>query len=118
MAPETGPPAGGGRVVFVYYKVARSQVERLQSAFADAGAAPFALHGQLLRRADAAEAAAGSEELQTWMEIYWLRRDDVDPAAPWDVAADRRQVEAWALAAGLTRVTQGPRHYEAFEACA
>lgn len=118
MAPESGPPARVGRVVFVYYKVARSQVERLLSAFADAGAPPFALHGQLLRRADASEAAAGSEELQTWMEIYWLPGDDLDPAAPWDVAGDRRQVEAWALAAGLTGIIQGPRHYEAFEACA
>lgn len=119
MAPDTGPPPSARRVVFVYYKVDRSRVEPLKSAFAAAGTAPFASHVRLLRQADAPEtAAAGPNEAQTWMEIYWLPQNAADLAEGWDVAAVRRQVEAWAVAAGLVGNIQGQRHYEAFETCA
>jgi hypothetical protein len=119
MAPDPASPPSAGRVVFVYYKVAPKRVEALGRAFAAAGTPPFASRAQLLRRADAPDAGpTGPEEAKTWLEIYWLPHNAADLAASWDVEAVRRQVEAWALAAGLIGIIQGERHYEAFETCA
>ena len=104
-----GRATGGGRELFVYYRVAaasaygaRTAVEALQAALC---AAHPGLEARLLRRRD--DGPAGGVE--TWMETYaW-------PGTPQGVdAALQRAIEDGAAA--LAAWVDGVRHVEAFEA--
>ena len=144
--PEPVAPLYRRRAFFVYYQVARSQADRLQVAFAAAAStasAPLPWQAELMRRAEPSgpSAAAGAppaagNDLQTWMEVYWLAdgldaaagagRDEMGaatrqaqaPVEGWDPSPLRQLIEARAGAAGILDLVHGERHYEAFESCA
>lgn len=67
LASQAAVQAGQEPELFVYYRVASSQAEAAQAAFAaacaDAGI-------RLLRRADEVPKSTDEEALQTWMEVY------------------------------------------------
>ena len=108
-AQPPGRAAGGGRELFVYYRVAaasacsaRTAVEALQAALRDAHPG---LEARLLRRRD--DGPAGGVE--TWMETY------ARPGSPQGVdAALQRAIEDRAAVA-LAAFVDGVRHVEAFE---
>ena len=105
-----GRATGGGRELFVYYRVAaasaygaQAAVETLQAALREAHPG---LEARLLRRRS--DGPAGDAE--TWMETY------ARPASPGGVdAALQRAIEKGAATA-LAAWVDGARHGEAFEA--
>jgi hypothetical protein len=109
MPPDTAPGASRGRQLFVYYRVAASDLDACVRAVRtlQAGLAQScpSLHGTLLQRPEA-DPATGQ---RTLMEIYGF---------PGGIDAALQEQIAQAADALLAPWLAGPRHVEVFEACA